>query len=405
MELTSKQKEVAECFKNEKPKILICSGAKRAGKTFVLTLIFLAHIAKFEGKGLAFILGGATQASLRRNVLDDMETLLGKELKLDKSNAVEVFGNKVYCFDGENASAWKKVRGFTSAGAFLNEATALHDTFVKECISRCSYKGARILMDTNPENPIHTVKKDYIDKTGQRLKNGQLNIKAFNFTLFDNDKLDEEYIESIVNSTPSGMFMDRDIYGLWVSAEGVVYRDFNKDKHYIDSLEDIEIEKYFCGVDWGYEHYGSIVLFGKTKDGKYYLIKEIARQHEEIDFWLEEAKKIKKEYGNIIFYCDSARPEYVKKFQGNGIRAVNADKAVLSGIESVARLFKTDSLFILRKNVQRFEEEIYMYVWNEKTGEPVKQFDDVMDSVRYAIYSEQNVQRARVLDKNKFGFI
>lgn len=157
--LNPKQQEVWNCFINEKPKILIASGAKRAGKTYVVILLFLMHIASYENKGLNFIIGGATQASIRRNVLDDMELILGKELKLDKSNAVKIFGNKVYVFDGQNADSWKKARGFTSAGAFLNEGTALHNTFIKEVFSRCSYKGARILVDTNPENPMHPVKK------------------------------------------------------------------------------------------------------------------------------------------------------------------------------------------------------------------------------------------------------
>ena len=153
--LTQKQNEVYQSFLKENPKILIASGAKRAGKTFVLNFIFLNHIVKYRNKGVSFILGGATHASIRRNVLDDLEKILGKQLKLDKSNAIEIFGNKVYCFDGSNADSWKKVRGFTAAGAFLNEGTALHDTFVKEVISRCSYEGARIFIDTNPENPAH----------------------------------------------------------------------------------------------------------------------------------------------------------------------------------------------------------------------------------------------------------
>lgn len=168
-ELTPKQKEVMDCFIHEKPKILVASGAKRAGKTFVLILLFLMHIAKFENQWLSFIIGGSTQASIRRNVLDDMEAILGKELKLDKTNAVRVFGNKVYCFDGTNADEWKKARGFTAAGGFLNEGTALHDMFVKEVISRCSYPGAQILLGTNPENPAHPVKTDIIDKGGQLL--------------------------------------------------------------------------------------------------------------------------------------------------------------------------------------------------------------------------------------------
>ena len=78
-------------------------------------------------------------------------------------------------------------------------------------------------MDTNPENPTHTVKTDYVDKDGQLLSYGQLNIRAFIFTLLDNTFLNEEYIESIIASTPSGMFTQRDIYGTWVASEGVVY--------------------------------------------------------------------------------------------------------------------------------------------------------------------------------------
>ncbi|MCP6683238.1 PBSX family phage terminase large subunit [Bacillus nakamurai] len=391
MELNKKQKEVWNSFIKEQPKILICSGAKRAGKTFVLLLTFLAHVSKHQNMGLSFIIGGATQAAIKRNVLNDLELILGKELRLDKSNAVEIFGNRVYCFDGANADSWKKARGFTSAGAFLNEATALHDSFVKEVISRCSYKGAVVMMDTNPENPMHTVKTDYIDKDGQMLKSGRLNIRSFHFSLFDNNFLDPEYVESIVASTPSGMFTDRDIHGYWVAPEGVIYKDFNKDIHYISSEElenkRVNFKKYFAGVDWGYEHPGSIVVIGQDDQGCFYLLEEHAKQHEEIDYWVKVAKGVKERYGNINFYCDTARPEHVQRFRREKLRALNADKAVISGIEEVARLFKRNELFIVKDKVERFEKEIFMYVWNQKTGDPVKEWDDVLDSLRYALYT------------------
>lgn len=398
---TKKQTEVYKSFLTENPKILIASGAKRAGKTFVLVFIFLNHIVKYKNMGLSFILGGATQASIRRNVLDDVEKILGKELKLDKTNAVEIFGNKVYCFDGANADSWKKVRGFTAAGAFLNEGTALHDTFVKEVISRCSYEGARIFIDTNPENPAHSVKKDYIDKDGQRLENGQLNIRAFNFSLFDNTELNEEYVESIVASTPSGMFTDRDIYGRWVSAEGVVYQDFNESLYV--NANDYEYLRYFAGVDWGYEHYGSIVVIGETINHEYILVKEIAKRHKEIDYWSEQAQMIKEEYGNINFYCDTARTEHIDRFKRDGIRARYAKKEVLSGIEEVAKRFKKETLLI-DKDVERFKEEINMYVWNEKTGEPIKLYDDVLDALRYAIYTDYvGGGKFKTIDKRILG--
>ena len=399
MELNKKQKEVWDSFIKEQPKILICSGAKRAGKTFVLLLAFLAHVSKYQNMGLNFIIGGANLGTIRRNVLTDLEQILGKELKLNMSSAVEIFGNQVYCFDGANANSWKKARGFTSAGAFLNEATALHDSFVKEVISRCSYKGAVVMMDTNPENPMHTVKTDYIDKDGQRLKSGRLNIRSFHFSLFDNNFLDPEYVESIVASTPSGMFTDRDIHGYWVAPEGVIYKDFNKDIHYISSEElenrRVNFKKYFAGVDWGYEHPGSIVVIGQDDQGCFYLLEEYAKQHEEIDYWVKVAKDIKERYGNINFYCDTARPEHVQRFRREKLRALNADKAVISGIEEVARLFKRNELFIVKDKVARFEKEIFMYVWNQKTGDPVKEWDDVLDSLRYALYSHNKPKRRR----------
>ncbi|MGX2958034.1 PBSX family phage terminase large subunit [Peribacillus sp. JNUCC 23] len=396
-DLTPKQKEVWDCFIKEQPKILMASGAKRAGKTFVFILLFLMHIAKFENQGLSFVIGGSTQASIRRNILNDMEEVLGKELKLDKTNAISVFGNRIYCFDGTNADAWKKARGFTAAGALLNEGTALHDMFVKEVISRCSYPGARVLIDTNPENPAHFVKTDYIDKDGQRLKNGKLNIKAFHFTLFDNIYLDEEYVESIIASTPTGMFTDRDIYGQWVAAEGVIYKDFDHKVHYISSAEaeKLNFVKYFAGVDWGYEHPGSIVVLGIDDKDDIYLLEEHSKQHEEIDYWVTVAKEIIERFGNINFYCDTARPEHIIRFRRERIRALNADKAVISGIEEVARLFKVNKLKVVKDAVDLFQKEIFMYVWNANTGEPVKKWDDVLDAIRYAIYTHLKPKRRK----------
>lgn len=387
---TPKQIEVLKSFAIDNPKILICSGAKRAGKTFILIKIFLAHVSLFRNKGVSFIIGGTTQSSIRRNILNDLELILGREIKFKDDGHFPLYGNKIYCFHGANADSYKAMRGFTSAGALLNEATTLHDTFVKEAVSRCSYEGARIFMDTNPENPTHTVKVDYIDKDGQRLSNGQLNIKAFNFTIYDNTFLNKEYVESIVASTPTGMFTDRDIYGVWVASEGVVYTDFDKNENYIkeNDIKDTQIKKYFAGVDFGWEHYGSISLVAQDFNDNYYFIKEVAAKHKHIDWWIDEAKKIVEQYGNINFYCDHARPDYVNKFRLARIKAINARKDVLAGIGEIASLFKTRKLKVVEDNVKVFKDEIYNYVWKDGKDEPIKQHDDVLDSLRYAIYSD-----------------
>lgn len=287
----------------------------------------------------------------------------------------------------------------TAYGAYVNEASLAKQEVFAEIISRCSGEGARILADTNPDNPEHWLKKEYIDKPND-------NVKAFHFELDDNTFLSDRYRENIKAATPSGMFYDRDINGLWVSADGVVYKDFDANKHYIKSDKLPTLSKFYCGVDWGYEHWGSIVVIGETDDGTAYLIEEHAKQYEEIDYWVGIAKGIQERYGQKVpFYCDSARPEHVARFKRDRLNAFNADKARLSGVESVARKMKCDKLYICRDKVEKFPNEIYQYVWDEKSGEPIKQFDDVLDSLRYAIYTDEsrNNKRVDIVSKVRFG--
>lgn len=290
-------------------RILVLHGAKRAGKTYILILCFLLLVKKHRDKKVKFIIGGASLATIQSNVLDDMSVILGYDIKLNKHNNFELFGNTILVRPGMTSDSWKTVRGFTAYGALLNEGTALHDKYIKEVISRCSGEGARILIDTNPENPSHTVKTDYVDKSGQILDNGKLNIEAIHFSLDDNIFLDKEYIESIKLATPSGMFYDRDILGLWVNAQGVIYRDFNERINVVDEIpQDENIIEYIGGIDWGFEHYGSIVVTAYTDKGNYYVLEEITKQHRYVDeYWIPKLTELSEKYKGIIFFCDSAK--------------------------------------------------------------------------------------------------
>lgn len=59
-----------------------------------------------------------------------------------------------------------------------------------------------------------------------------------------------------------------------------------------------------------------------------------------------------------------------------------------AGVECVAGKWKTKTLFIARSQTQDFLPEIYSYVWDGKTGNPVKIKDDVMDAMRYGAYTD-----------------
>ena len=170
----------------------------------------------------------------------------------------------------------------------------------------------------------------------------------------------------------------------------MVFPDFDPKIHYISfsQVSVDEIAKWFVGVDFGWEHYGAFVLIGKTEDGRYYLLQEWAAQHQHINRWVEIARSIKAQRGDIHFYCDGARPDYVQELRKAGIQALYARKDVLAGISEVASLYKQRRLFIVRENAPRFAKEIYGYVWKPGADEPVKVNDDVQDAIRYAIYSD-----------------
>lgn len=374
-------------------RILVLHGAKRAGKTYILILCFLLLVKKHRDKKVKFIIGGASLATIQSNVLDDMSVILGYDIKLNKHNNFELFGNTILVRPGMTSDSWKTVRGFTAYGALLNEGTALHDKYIKEVISRCSGEGARILIDTNPENPSHTVKTDYVDKSGQILDNGKLNIEAIHFSLDDNIFLDKEYIESIKLATPSGVFYDRDILGLWVNAQGVIYRDFNERINVVDEIpQDENIIEYIGGIDWGFEHFGSIVITAYTDKGNYYVVEEITKQHRYVEeYWIPKLIELSEKYKGIIFFCDSARPEYYNQCIDNNLEVFNADKTVVAGIETVSSLFKLNKLRLIRSGLDRMLFEISNYVWADKVGkeEPTKINDDSLDALRYAIYTHQ----------------
>ena len=392
---TPKQIEILKRTNTEDFFILGLHGAKRTGKTVINNDIFLRELIrvrkiadKLKIKEPMYILAGVSSKTIQNNVLQEIYNRYQLDIKFDKHNSFTLFGVKVVQAFTGTIGGLGGIRGMTAFGAYVNEASLANEKVFKEIISRCSGDGARIVFDTNPDNPEHWLKKEYIDSKSE-------NIISYHFELDDNTFLSPRYIQNIKESTPSGMFYDRDIRGLWVTGEGVVYSDFDSNKHFINDVDNIEFETYIAGVDWGYSHFGSIVVFGIDNLNNWYLLEEHAKQFKEIDYWAEVALDIKERYGNINFYCDSARPEHVERFRRERIRAINADKSVLSGIEEVARLIKLGRFFVVSDKVKVFKKEIYNYVWDEKTGNPVKENDDVMDSMRYAIYSHMRLKARR----------
>lgn len=389
--LTKKQSKVLESYLNDDWKYLILTGAVRAGKTVIDNYLFLMELKRIQAIAKKdhdphpqYILAGYSSNAIYTNIVAAIETQFGIVMKTDRHGHYHLFGIDIVPAYTGSVRGVGSIRGMTSYGAYINEASlATHEVF-QEIVSRCSKENSRIIADTNPDIPTHWLKTDYIDN-----KDPKARIKSFSFTIDDNTFLPRDYVESFKAATPKGMFYERQILGLWVTGEGVVYSDFDKKRMVIDESELPDNLVYYCGVDWGFEHLNSIILFGDAPDGTTYLIKEFTGKHKFISHWVEVAKSLQDIYGRqMIFYCDSARPDNVNEFLANGINAINANKSVLPGIECVSKKMQTHKFKVVAQGIDHFLDEIYQYIWDERTGEPVKEHDDVMDAMRYAIYSK-----------------
>ena len=392
--LTKKQIKVLQSYLNDDWKYLILNGAVRAGKTVIDNYLFLLELKRI--KKLAeiekephpqYILAGYSSNSIYTNVISSIENQFGIVMKTDRHGHYHLFGIDIVPAYTGSVRGIGAIRGMTSYGAYINEASlATHEVF-QEIVQRCSVRSARIICDTNPDIPTHWLKTDYIDNHDPKAR-----IKAFSFTIGDNTFLSKDYVEALKAATPRGMFYDRSILGQWVTGDGIVYQDFNKDTMVIPRNRVPDGLDYYVGVDWGYEHPNPIILLGDDKDGNTYVLEDYTQKHKFINYWVKIAQNLQTRFGrNLIFYADSARPDNVNEFQSNGLNCINANKNVLPGIECVARKMREGKFYVVDTASSGLLDEIYQYAWDESAGLPLKENDvrhnDRLDAIRYAIYS------------------
>jgi PBSX family phage terminase large subunit len=389
---TEKQLEVIRYNNLNQPRITILEGAIRSGKTHANNILFALHVSNFKGK--KFVMTGTSMASLKRNVLDDLSNYFDIDTTLNQNNEFKMLGNTVACFGSDKIDSYKTMKGFTAYGWYANEVSEHHINTIDQAFKRCSGAGSRIFWDTNPSSPNHMVKVNYIDRDGQKLDDGKEHIKTWHFTLDDNTFLDPAFKDSIKKSTPPGMWYDRDILGLWVSAEGMIYKMFDQNVHVVTEAPKDQRE-YFAGVDWGFEHIGVVGLYSVDGDGNVCRLLEIAEREKSIEWWTNACLGLSKQYKNVSFYADPARPDNISALRNAGLYVFTADNPVVEGISFVAGLLTKKQLTIVRDTNRTYLKQIYNYRWKQGVikEEPVKDDDDCMDSERYALYSHLGKSR------------
>ena len=384
-QLTERQNQLIDIAKGGLKRINILHGSVRSGKTWISLVLWCIWIRNMP-KDKAYIMTAKTLNTLKRNCLDLLETLAGKDnfkYSLSKKEG-SLFGRKLYLEGVNDSGAESKIRGMTLQGAYCDEITLFNEDFFNMLLSRLSESGAKLFGTTNPDNPNHWFKVNYIDRRDE------LDFFMMEFLIDDNTFLDSAYIEELKKEY-TGVFYRRFILGEWCSAEGLVYPMFNKEVHTVKEIPpELGYAEYYISIDYGTLNPCSMGLW-RLDDSCAVRIRESYYSGKQQKLLLtdeEYYERLEALAEGVSVKCvviDPSAASFITTIKRHGRFSVRkANNNVLDGIRLTGTLLQGGKLFV-HESCRDAIREFGVYSWDESSGEDkvVKEYDHAMDDIRY----------------------
>lgn len=269
----------------------------------------------------------------------------------------------------------------------------------------------QIISDTNPSTPTHWLK--------QRGDAGKTTILESrhedNPRYFDADgTITEEgrvYLAKLDGLT--GPRHSRLRKGLWTSAEGMIFDEFDPATHVVelDPFSPPKFDRWIWAVDFGYTNPLCFQAWGVDGDGRMFLVREIYETGILVADLAKRILNLGLPRPQSIVVDPAAAEDRATLAKGLKRGTTAANKSVTDGIQAVKQRFRDNRLFIARRALVRPDqsledakkptctlEEIPGYVWadNQVKDVPVKVDDHGCDTMRYAVSLLDNRSRPRV---------
>jgi PBSX family phage terminase large subunit len=373
-------------------------GSVRSSKTIMSLIKWLWRCLRGP-KGRRMMVGN-TSETLELNCIDPMRELLPAAVSFTTGwRHCIVFGRKVVLRGANDVGQEKKFRGPTLVDVYGDEITTWAKTIFKMILTRLSRPGAACFLTTNPDQPLHYLNTDYIERVKE------LSMTIWHFVLGDNPGLPEEYKADLIRENPPGtVYYLRFILGLWVAAEGRIYGFFTNDAKdetgkpiIVDELPS-QFDSWRVSVDYGTVNPCVFGLYG-MHERVLYKVREY--------YWdskKECRQKTNAEYSRdmkafLVWNGQPIRPRsidvdpsaagYITQLRQDfpGIVIYSAINDVAPGIQKVAMALMLGWLKIFRQCTKTISEHVN-YLWDEKAqqrGEekPIKANDHSCDETRY----------------------
>lgn len=372
----------------------IKTGATRSGKSYMDNFYTIpSRIRERKGQPGLNALIGVSKGTIERNILQPMREIYGSSLVGDigSDNIVDIFGDSAYCLGAEKVSQVAKLRGSSLKYVYGDEVAEWNKEVFELLKSRMDKSYSCFDGACNPDNPNHWFKK-FLDSDAD--------IYLQQYTIFDNPFLPPEFVENLCNEYRGTVYYDRYIRGLWVAAEGAVYKLFNDAQTLIPnpmkltekpkSLMEINI-----GVDFGGNGSGHAFVasgYGRGYTNLYALASDwIDCSKNEIDpeklgsLFVDFVLKIVNLYGYVThIYCDSAEQTLIAGLRSSArksglgwLRIENALKTTVNDrIRFAQRMMGQNRFFYVMPYCRTLESALCGALWNPKNLTEDERLDD-----------------------------
>jgi len=348
-------------------RFIINQGGARSSKTWSLCQLVIIYCLTNENKLVSIVRKTfpALRATVLRDFIDVLKVLdLYKRGSHNKSESIYTFdnGTQVEFFSTDDE---QKLRGRKRDLCWANEANELmHDDFLQLNMRTIE----NIIVDYNPSDAdcwIYELNPE-----------DSVTIKS---TYRDNPFLQDSIIKQIEDLKHK----DEALYQIYALGERAMSRkNIYSNWNFINKKPDRFVD-YIYGLDFGYNHPTALVKCYYDQDD-IFIETLIYESYLTTTDLIERMKAIGVDTINEIM-CDYARPEIIQELRDHEFNTHNANKAVKNGINNV----KQFNIYVLESD-ENIKKEYRNYMW-KKSGdrildEPVKNYDDAMDALRYAIY-------------------
>lgn len=226
--------------------------------------------------------------------------------------------------------------------------------------------------------------------------------KSFHFTSYDNLHLPADELDKAKKELTEDRFA-QEYLADFRKTEGLVYKEFSRDRHVVDSLP-TKRNEYIAGIDFGFTNPTAVIHISVDGDENYFVEAEwykTGRTEEQIAEYVQSCR-----FNSV--YPDPESPSAIEVMNVKGIPVVEVTKnkdSIQNGINRVRQLLKMGKLKIHKSCVNLISEfETYSYPEKRPNSNeyenPIKEHDHALDALRYALSTNKadvmtGEQRAR----------